>query len=129
MTKQGYRLFLVAYCVKSGKWSATDKHASISRIFAGGVYDLGSSFCNLAYVNTDVRNIQSSMVLSVFEFENSVVTHKQLQDLINSKETTEMKSTKSASNKESYLTFTFKSELSELSFKSVKDKFGESLFY
>ena len=36
MTKTGYKLFLVAYCIKNLKINQNDKHSSISRIFAGG---------------------------------------------------------------------------------------------
>ena len=63
LTKCGYKLFLVVYAVKNLKQNILDRHASISRIFAGGICDLGSNLYNIAYVTTDVRNVQGSMIL------------------------------------------------------------------
>lgn len=63
LTKNGYKLFLVVYAVKHLKHSTSDRQASISKMFAGGVCDLGSNLCNLVYVSADVRNIHSSMIL------------------------------------------------------------------
>lgn len=58
--------------------------------------------------------------ISISEFENSIVTPKTLQDFINMKDANDsLKSGKNVS-KDSYLTLTFKTELSELSFKNVK---------
>jgi hypothetical protein len=124
MTKNGYKLFLVAYCVKNVKNNPLDKHSSLSRICAGGVFDLGSNLCNLVYVSTDVRTIQSSMILNLNEFENSVVTHKTLQDFINSKDSNDIYRNNKNTAKDQYLTLAFKSELSELSFKNVYDKYS-----
>ena len=36
LTRCGYKLYLVVYAIKNLKQSLTDKHASFSRIFAGG---------------------------------------------------------------------------------------------
>lgn len=85
LTKAGYKLFLVVYAIRNVKASNSDRHASISRCFAGGLYDLGSNLCNIVYVAADVRNIQSSMVLSMTEFEGSVVQPKTLQEFIKEK--------------------------------------------
>ncbi len=64
--------------------------------------------------------LYSSFVYSsVAEFENTIVTHRTLQEFINSKDTNDMYKNAKNASKDSYLTVTFKSELSELSFKSV----------
>lgn len=85
LTKNGYKLFLVVYAIRHTKPSATDRHASISRCFAGGVYDLGSNLCNIVYVTADVRNIQSSMCLTMADFESSIVQPKTLHELVKEK--------------------------------------------
>jgi hypothetical protein len=35
-TKNGFRLFLIVYAVRHSKTNPIDRHASISRLFAGG---------------------------------------------------------------------------------------------
>ena len=63
------------------------------------------------------------MILNISEFETSIVTPKIIQEF-NSKDTIDpYKSSKNAS-KDSYLTLTFRSELSELTFKNVCDKYA-----
>ena len=64
LTKNGYKLYLIVYAIKHNKFNPSDRLASISQIFAGGVFDLGSTLCNLIYVSTEARNIQSSMILT-----------------------------------------------------------------
>jgi hypothetical protein len=48
LTKNGFKLFLVVYAIKHIKSNVIDKHASISRVFAGGGWCFfsqnGSSF-------------------------------------------------------------------------------------
>jgi hypothetical protein len=65
------------------------------------------------------------------DFENSIVTPRTLQDLLNSKDLNDSFHKSSSSinnrahnNKDSYLTLTFRTELNELSFKNVMDKYG-----
>lgn len=85
LTKSGFKLFLIVYAIRHVKPSSSDRHASISRCFAGGLYDLGSNLCNIVYVTADVRNIQSSMVLNMAEFESSVVQPKILNEFMKEK--------------------------------------------
>jgi hypothetical protein len=59
-------------------------------------------------------------IKSMNDFDSSIVSVKTLQELINTKDVNDtFKSSKNAS-KDSYLTMTFRSELTELSFKSVR---------
>jgi hypothetical protein len=133
----GFRLFLVVYAIRHSKKHPTDQHASISRIFAGGICDLGSNFCNLVYVSTEVRNIQASMCLSITDFDTSIVTPKTIQEFINANKQQDSindsynkigpakaSSSSTSTHKDSYLTLTFRSELSELTFKQVSDKYS-----
>ena len=135
MTNSSFVRHQVVYAMRHCKPSASDKHASIARCFAGGVYDLGANLCNIVYVTADVRNIQSSMVLTMSDFESSIVQPRTLQEFAAAQLTSEgggaLKvappsgpagasggggvSGKAASSKDSYLTLTFKTELSELS--------------
>lgn len=127
--KNGYRLFLVAYVVRKLKQNLNDRHASISRIFAGGVCDLGANLCNLIYVATAAehsRHIQSSMTLNVTEyFESSVVTPKNIQEFLNLRDMNESYRTgRSSNSKENFFNLTFGCELVEATYKKACDQFS-----
>ena len=85
---------------------------------------MGSHLCNLVYVSTEVRNINSSMILNITEFDTSIVTPKTIQEFINSKDTVETCKNGKNGSKDAYLTLTFRSELNELTYKNVCDKYG-----
>ena len=85
---------------------------------------MGSHFCNIAFVSTEVRNIQSSMVLNLTDFDTSIVTPRTIQEFINHKDTNDTYKSGKNSPKDSYLNLTFRSELSELTYKNVCDKYA-----
>lgn len=62
-TKRGYKLLLVVYSIKQTRYCENEHLISISKKFAGGLYDLGSNLCNIVYVSADIRNFQASMIL------------------------------------------------------------------
>lgn len=53
------------------------------------------------------------------EFDNSIVTPRTIQEFMNSKDPSEAFKSGKNGSKDSYLTLTFRSELSELTFKNV----------
>ncbi len=129
MKKQGYRLYLVAHVVKRLKQNSIDKHASISRVYAGGVWDLGANMCNLIYVAAEnSRHIQSYMALNVTEyFESSVVAAKSIQELLEQKAREHSDSYRTgrlSAAKENLLKLTFGCELVEATYKTACDKFA-----
>lgn len=123
MTKSGYKLLLVVYAVKNIKQNNMDRHSSISKIFAGGVCDLGSNLCNIIFVNTEVRNVQGSMSLYMSEFDNSIVTFKTLQEFINTNDPNSTSRVR-GSSKDAFLTLTFRTELNEFPFNKIAEKYG-----
>lgn len=127
--KKGYRLFLVAHVVRRLKPHPTDKHSSIARVYAGGVWDLGANMCNLIYVAVEnSRHIQSYMTLNVSEyFETSVVTAKSIQEFLEQKsreQNDSFRAGRMSGTKENLLKLTFGCELVEATYKTACDKFA-----
>lgn len=64
------------------------------------------------------------MILNLTEFDTSIVTPRTIQEFINYKDINDSYKSSKNSPKDSYLNLTFRSELSELTYKNVCDKYA-----